>query len=158
LVEYAGIGWPTFVSYEPACGPVEWEPLLNDQAIGWLIAGGESGPKARPSQPDWFRVARDACARHAVPFHFKQWGEWWEADSDARDEEGHHIQVETDSLVAREMFDPKIDCLVAPDGKVFHRPGSIPPGIPCRLMTRLGRKVAGRTLDGIEHDAFPVAA
>ncbi|WP_421907237.1 DUF5131 family protein [Mameliella sp.] len=44
--------------------------------IHWIIAGGESGPKARPSNPQWFRDLRDQCAAADVPFHFKQWGEW----------------------------------------------------------------------------------
>lgn len=44
--------------------------------IGWVITGGESGPKARPSHPDWFRSIRDQCATAGVPFMFKQWGRW----------------------------------------------------------------------------------
>ena len=45
-------------------------------AIDWVIAGGESGPKARPMHPDWARDLRDQCAAAGVPFFFKQWGEW----------------------------------------------------------------------------------
>ncbi|KFC62738.1 Bacteriophage protein gp37 [Devosia sp. LC5] len=44
--------------------------------VNWVIAGGESGPEARPSHPDWFRSLRDQCAAAGVPFLFKQWGEW----------------------------------------------------------------------------------
>jgi protein gp37 len=44
--------------------------------IDWVICGGESGPKARPMNPDWARSLRDQCAAAGVPFHFKQWGEW----------------------------------------------------------------------------------
>jgi len=44
--------------------------------LDWVIAGGESGPHARPSHPDWFRSLRDQCAAAGVPFLFKQWGEW----------------------------------------------------------------------------------
>ena len=44
----------------------------------WVVTGGESGPGARPSHPDWFRSARDQCAAAAVPFFFKQWGAWVE--------------------------------------------------------------------------------
>lgn len=40
--------------------------------IDWVITGGESGPKARPSHPDWFRSVRDQCARAEVPFFMKQ--------------------------------------------------------------------------------------
>jgi len=42
--------------------------------IDWVITGGESGPHARPSHPDWFRFLRDQCAAADVPFHFKQGG------------------------------------------------------------------------------------
>jgi len=45
-------------------------------AIDWVICGGESGPRARPSRPDWFRSLRDQCKATGTPFHFKQWGEW----------------------------------------------------------------------------------
>lgn len=56
------------------------EPLLEDlgsfnlAGVHWVIAGGESGPKARPMHPDWARAIRDACAAHSIPFFFKQWG------------------------------------------------------------------------------------
>jgi protein gp37 len=56
------------------------EPLLEDlgpldlSGIGWVIAGGESGPGARAMQPDWVRSIRDSCLRAGVPFFFKQWG------------------------------------------------------------------------------------
>lgn len=65
-------GYRTFVSYEPALGPVAWDQWID--CIDWLIAGGESGGGARHPVPAWFRYARDACARAKVPFHFKQWG------------------------------------------------------------------------------------
>lgn len=44
--------------------------------LDWVIAGGESGPKARPMHPDWARSLRDQCEAAGVLFHFKQWGEW----------------------------------------------------------------------------------
>lgn len=47
--------------------------------IDWVIAGGESGPKAQPSNPDWFRSLRDQCEAASVPYLFKQWGEFDEA-------------------------------------------------------------------------------
>ncbi|MGZ0843130.1 DUF5131 family protein [Klebsiella pneumoniae subsp. pneumoniae] len=59
--------------------------------LDWVIVGGESGPRARPMHPDWVRKIRDQCTDAAVPFHFKQWGEWlhddylgwWEHGDDA---------------------------------------------------------------------------
>jgi protein gp37 len=65
-------GWPTFISYEPAIGPVHWSPLLRTGAVGWMIVGAESGPRARPFNEDWARLSRDQCAAHGVPFFYKQ--------------------------------------------------------------------------------------
>jgi protein gp37 len=56
------------------------EPLLEDlgqinfSGISWVIVGGESGPGARPIQPEWVRSLRDQCCASNVPFFFKQWG------------------------------------------------------------------------------------
>lgn len=44
------------------------------RGIDWVVAGGESGPDARPADPDWARALRDQCTAAAVPFLFKQWG------------------------------------------------------------------------------------
>jgi protein gp37 len=63
-----------FLSCEPLLGPIEWNHWTN--AIGWVIAGGESGHNARPMHPDWARSLRDQCQAVGVPFFFKQWGEW----------------------------------------------------------------------------------
>jgi protein gp37 len=71
-------GYPTFVSYEPALGPVDWDRWLDrtriEGCVDWLIAGGESGRGYRAPTVKWFQDARDACRKHGVPFHFKQWG------------------------------------------------------------------------------------
>jgi len=65
-----------FVSYEPALGPVNFHWLsYGVEKLDWIIAGGESGPGARPSNPEWFRSTRDRCQAAGVPFFFKQWGE-----------------------------------------------------------------------------------
>lgn len=56
------------------------EPLLEDlgpldlSGIGWVIVGGESGPRARPMASNWVRSIRDQCLAARVPFFFKQWG------------------------------------------------------------------------------------
>ncbi len=60
-----------FVSCEPLLGPVS-----IPRGIQWVIAGGESGPHARPSDPAWFRALRDECATFGRAFFMKQWGEW----------------------------------------------------------------------------------
>jgi protein gp37 len=90
-----------FVSCEPLLGPVDLSDIVNvigpgdtwhidaldhieaalcrDEpgglpALDWVIAGGESGPKARPMDPDWARSLRDQCAGTGTAFLFKQWG------------------------------------------------------------------------------------
>jgi protein gp37 len=60
-----------FVSAEPLLGPLDGIDLTE---IGWLIAGGESGPRHRPVNFDWFRYLRDECRMHGVPFFLKQIG------------------------------------------------------------------------------------
>lgn len=60
-----------FVSYEPAIGPLD----LGDGPVpDWIIAGGESGPKARAMGAQWARDIRDQCQGRGVAFFFKQWG------------------------------------------------------------------------------------
>ena len=60
-----------FLSVEPLLGPVDDIPL---DGIDWVIAGGESGPKARPMSADWVRTLRDRCVEDGVAFFFKQHG------------------------------------------------------------------------------------
>ena len=59
-----------FLSCEPLLGPLE----LDLEGIDWVIAGGESGPGARPMGPEWPRGIRDQCEAAGVAFFFKQWG------------------------------------------------------------------------------------
>lgn len=60
-----------FLSCEPLLGPLD---RINLDGIGWVIAGGESGPNYRPMELGWAREIRDACQDASVPFFFKQWG------------------------------------------------------------------------------------
>lgn len=60
-----------FLSIEPLIGPLE---KLSLRGIDWAIVGGESGPGARPVNPEWVRDLRDRCERAGVAFFFKQWG------------------------------------------------------------------------------------
>jgi len=75
-----------FLSCEPLLGPVDLKLDFatvrdlatnnpNPASVEWVIAGGESGPGARPMHPDWARSLRDQCAAAGVPFFFKQWGD-----------------------------------------------------------------------------------
>lgn len=120
----AEAGWLTFVSYEPALGPIDWTGWAF---LRWLISGGESGPKARPSHPDWHRQARDFCDFHGIAFFFKQWGEWGPVMSHDRLE--HDVHRMSASSVGKWWA----------EGDLF----------------KLGKKAAGRLLDGRTHDAMP---
>lgn len=60
-----------FLSCEPLLGPLH---DIDLDGIGWVIAGGESGPGARPMQPQWPAQLRDVCQAAGVPYFFKQWG------------------------------------------------------------------------------------
>lgn len=60
-----------FLSLEPLLGPLSHLELSD---IDWVIAGGESGPGARPMESHWVRSIRDQCNKANVAFHFKQWG------------------------------------------------------------------------------------
>jgi protein gp37 len=77
-----------FISAEPLLGPVNLHSARCRetgscptcpaclQTLDWVIAGGESGPEARPMHPSWPRQLRDQCTAAGVPFFFKQWGHW----------------------------------------------------------------------------------
>jgi protein gp37 len=60
-----------FLSCEPLLGPLHGLDLTG---IGWVIAGGESGPGCRPLDRTWVADIRDACTAAGMPFFFKQWG------------------------------------------------------------------------------------
>lgn len=67
----AAIRW---ISAEPLLGPVNLMPYLD--GLDWIVAGGESGPEARPVHIEWLRSLRDQCQKAEVAFFFKQWGEY----------------------------------------------------------------------------------
>ena len=117
-------GWlgPTMVSAEPLLGPVTLEA---SQGLSWVVAGGESGPGARPAHPDWFRTVRDECQAAGVPFFFKQWGEW----------APHTIGSTRNTF--RHDFAP-------------HTPTNT-----LSSVFRVGKTRAGRLLDGREWSEFP---
>lgn len=125
-----------FWSYEPALGPLGKIPreLLPD----WVIAGGESGPHARPAHPDWFRSLRDQCAAAGVPFHFKQWGEFLPASADEADPT---------------LPDVPESRIFWSDGSKWDRFDGQRGGVD--MVAKVGTAAAGRLLDGVEHNGFP---
>lgn len=64
-----------FLSIEPLIGDVG---VLDLSGIHWVIVGGESGPNARPMNPDWPKNIQKQCKKQKVAFFFKQWGTWGE--------------------------------------------------------------------------------
>lgn len=63
-----------FISAEPLLGPIDIEKQLSRGAAQWVIAGGESGPGARPMKEEWVRDLLEQCQRQSVPFFLKQLG------------------------------------------------------------------------------------
>lgn len=111
----------------------------KDNRIDWVIAGGESGPHARPMHPAWARSLRDQCKLAGVPFHFKQWGEWVE--------NGANIPVVENSRWGA----------VSPAGEWIEYEGGtvVRPANKDACMVRVGKRLAGRLLDGREWSEFP---
>lgn len=97
------------------------------QGIHWVIAGGESGGNARPMHPGWVRDLRAQCHAAGVPFLFKQWGEYVPQGQPLAEA----MPIDPDKKLKGHRF---------PDGT---------------LVLRVGKKLAGRTLDGSIHHAFP---
>lgn len=107
--------------------------------IDWVVVGGESGAGARPMHPDWARSLHDQCTRAGVPFFFKQWGNWQIA-SEANGHADHNMN-------RNDAFWIDID-------GTQHKPQSTGLDTPY-AMYRVSKAVAGRLLDGIEHNAMP---
>lgn len=141
-----GIGW-IGLSCEPLLGAI----VLRDEwlvALDWVIAGGESGPRARPMHPDWARSLRDQCVAAGVAFFFKQWGEWapgeafgMESDRPLSDRHGN----------VRDWMKRYVTCADRGDRLTAHTFT----GHATDLVYRVGKKRAGRLLDGATHDGFP---
>jgi protein gp37 len=108
--------------------------------LDWIVAGGESGPGARPMHPDWARSLRDQCAEAQVPFLFKQWGAWTPGENVER----QRGVVETAELI-NDTWHYAPENLANSDGHYDDEPD----------VYRVGKKAAGRLLDGIEHNGFP---
>ena len=60
------------ISFEPLLGPIPLDPVPGSLNADWIIAGAETGPGARPCDPDWLRALRDYCIASSVPFFLKQ--------------------------------------------------------------------------------------
>lgn len=148
-------GWMTWVSYEPALGPVDWKHWTF---LDWLVSGGESGRGARPSHPDWHRAARDFCAAAGIPFLFKQWGEYqpcpWKLErlpAETDDEYKARSEAECSRLaVSKQGFIHEMGHAPWSSERVLPQPETH------QAIRKIGKKAAGRLLDGIGHNAFPI--
>lgn len=143
--EIARMGWMTWVSYEPAIGPVDWAPWM--EFIKWAVGGGERGQDASPMHPDLPIALRDHCAGAGVPYFFKQWGDFVPVKK---------ADPEMDKPFA--LSDPVY--AVKRDGtKLFHAyvydPASIPWPKGMWWMRRVGKKRAGCLLEGRIWNEFP---
>lgn len=127
----------TFVSCEPLRGPIIAAPLWG---VKQIIVGGETGHGAEPMHPDWARSLRNACANAGIAFFFKQWGEWQDG-SRLPDFDGEIVLNDGRHKRTAEDFDADVR-------RQWHsyRP---------TMMARVGKKVAGRLLDGVEWSQFP---
>lgn len=151
----------SFVSAEPLLGPIDFTRIVYGKAgdltvvrdalkasdierIDWVITGGETdqgGHKARPTATTWLRQIRDACAAAGVPYHHKQNGEW-QGGITARDGEPGQFALHWAEAPGRWSYldyGPRQFAQFGTDAR----------------MTRVGKKAAGRLLDGVEHNGFP---
>jgi len=135
-----------FVSIEPMLGPVDLTRFLTSEErayrgdntsgfldyeplLHWVICGGETGPGARPIHPAWVRGLRNQCVGSGVPFFFKHWGEWhsW----------GEKLADGNENFLAFEKVESR-----------YRQHEGV-------LVSRVGKKRAGRLLDGREWNEAP---
>lgn len=147
------------------CGPLYCTSWHNSDAppgIHWVIVGGESGRDARPMHPAWARSLRDQCQEAGVPFHFKQWGEWCPSDIAPKPEPEPTTILKGTPAECVVMKRPPVSFqVVKPDGgdRLFNANGRFSGEGPTEAdcwMHRVGKKNAGRLLDGRTWDEFPV--
>jgi len=145
-----------FLSMEPLLGPVDLQGVSIVEGmeidslrgryglpgriqadcahIDWVIVGGESGPNARPMHPEWVRSIRDQCQTAGIPFHFKQWGEWLCSA---------HIKT---GMIQGDRLDMMWPWATG-------ERGDLQGDTTC--MLRIGKKAAGRLLNGREWNEYP---
>jgi len=116
---------------------------VKPEALNWVVVGGESGAGARPMHPDWARSLRDQCLAAGVPFFFKQWGKYLPLG----------VVNDGDELVpGTAVFNQHGDRL-SPDccGNDY----DVEDGDAAIRFGPVGKKIAGRLLDGREWNEYP---
>ncbi|WP_157014867.1 phage Gp37/Gp68 family protein [Mesorhizobium xinjiangense] len=134
------------------------------EKLDWIIVGGESGPGARPMHPAWARSIRDQCAAAGTAFFFKQWGAWLPGQNDVFDGfgDGRRVAHWQDGGWGPRHVPPQ---LASRNYVMWDPDGAMHTGLRrsryfevSAWAQRVGKKAAGRTLDGREHNDWPEAA
>ncbi len=164
-VDLTGVVLPPSWVYQPLLG-VRFDPMMpptyggEEEAtpkLDWIVLGGESGRGARPMHPDWVRSVRDQCSTADVPFLFKQWGQY--AYEQLVDTSYDHIEcVAADgrrfAYAADLVSGTAMPRAVLWDGAAsWEAVDAPPPG--AMILRNVGKKAAGRHIDGREHDDYP---
>jgi len=127
-----------YISAEPLLGAIDFKPYWLREAhtltrlIDLIIVGGESGPGARPMNPQWARDIRDQCETAGTHFHHKQFGEWVS-----------EMHPAAGNAWCNKLSDIFVKLSPAGDDYTGY------------YMARVGKKRAGRLLDGVTHDWMP---
>lgn len=142
-----------------ACDPTDpdgADVYYRTEKLDWIIVGGESGPNARPMHVDWVRSLRDQCQQAGAAFHFKQWGEWAPVvieQNDSGELSPAYPITGCGDPTAHKGSQP---CLFWQGGALVEWPY-----IKTRQATgarRIGKRAAGRLLDGREWNDMPGVA
>lgn len=148
LLRISAMGWRVGVLAEPLLGPVDlvaaggiWadmnDNIVDNRAyrgrLAWVLVGGETGPRARVAEVEWFRSLRDQAMAARIPFLLKSRGEWVDQYEGMDDCVG---------LQSYQEADPEhyFQCVEAASGALYFR---------------VGKKHAGALLDGREHKEVP---
>jgi protein gp37 len=137
-----------FLSVEPMLGPVDLRPYLShsderEEPINWVIVGGESGPRARPTHPRWVWDIQYDCTTRGISFFFKQWGTWKPVPIAELSSEYTHSKTRWISYQGH-LLDGKP---IAPEPAILID-GYWP-------VMNVGKAVAGRQIEGEEWSQFP---
>lgn len=178
FVSYEPALGPVDFEHDTEVGVLSWlkrydfgsEPSAR---IDWVICGGESGPKAEPMHPDWARLVRDQCVDAGVPFHFKQWGQWQPFATQANYRAGS-LMPGSDEIVGGDcggavslsfnepgMKDNQCDATFRDGTKRRTVLLDVPEhtwgknSLQQMQYLKVGKKIAGRLLDGREWNEFP---
>lgn len=134
-----------------ACGAEPRGKIDGEPAIDWIVVGGESGQGARPILAADVRSIRDQCAAAGVAFFWKQWGEWIDADQwlAVLAADGHRFLGDGGGVLTSPLNFSDAQTLARLSGAEYqhHSDGS--------TTIRVGKRRAGRMLDGRIHDEMP---